>query len=86
MGRSIALTLAREGAYVVCADLRQEASPNGFEEDKHIPTHTVISNSGGTSRFQKCDMGKPEEVYDLVEFTIKVDNQCPRICPGTNKH
>lgn len=72
MGRSIALTLAREGAHVVCADLRQEASPNGFEADKHIPTHTVIANNGGQSRFQKCDMGVPEEVYALVDFTVKV--------------
>ncbi|KAF2499908.1 putative short chain dehydrogenase/ reductase [Lophium mytilinum] len=57
MGRSIALTLASEGAHVVCADLRAEASPNGFEKDIHIPTHTVIANNGGTSRFKKCDMG-----------------------------
>lgn len=38
MGRGIALALAREGAHVVCSDLIPDARPDGFEEDKDIPT------------------------------------------------
>ncbi|OCK81408.1 putative short chain dehydrogenase [Lepidopterella palustris CBS 459.81] len=70
MGRAIALALAREGARIVCADLKEEAAQHGFEEDKHIPTHTVITNNGGTSVFKKCDMGKPEEIYELIDFAV----------------
>jgi NAD(P)-dependent dehydrogenase (short-subunit alcohol dehydrogenase family) len=72
MGRAIALALAREGATVVCSDLKPEAAKGGFEEDKDIPTHTVIRNNGGKSHFQKCDMGKTEEIFSLVEFAVKV--------------
>ncbi|KAF8856085.1 putative short chain dehydrogenase/ reductase [Acephala macrosclerotiorum] len=70
MGRAIALTLAREGAYVVCSDLKPEAAQGGFEVDKHIPTHEVITNNGGVSAFQNCDMGKTEEVWKLIDFAV----------------
>jgi NAD(P)-dependent dehydrogenase (short-subunit alcohol dehydrogenase family) len=72
MGRAISLSLAREGAYVVCSDLRPDASPNGFEEDKHIPTHEVIANNGGISVFHKCDMGTTNEIWALIDFAVKV--------------
>ena len=71
MGRAIALALAREGAHVVCSDLIPEAAAHGFEEDRHIPTHTVIVNNGGKSAFKKCDMGKPQEIYDLINFAVQ---------------
>ena len=72
MGRGIALALAREGAHVVCSDIKEECAQHGFEEDKHIPTHTVIANNGGTSAYQKCDMGNTAEIFSLIEFTVKV--------------
>lgn len=72
MGRAIALALAQEGASVVCSDLRPEASAKGFEPDKHIPTHEVIIQNGGRSVFQKCDMGKTDEVIALVNFAVEV--------------
>lgn len=77
MGRAIALLLAQEGSYVVCSDLRPEASPNGFEADKHIPTHEVIKQNGGTSMFQKCDMGKTNEIFDLIDVAVKVRKWLP---------
>jgi len=70
MGRAIALTLAREGAYVICSDLKAEAAQHGFEEDRHIPTHDVITNNGGTSAFLKCDMGKTDEIWKLIDFAV----------------
>lgn len=72
IGRAIALALAREGAYVVCADLVPDARSDGFEEDRDIPTHTVINNNGGKSIYQKCDMGKTEEIFTLIDVTVKV--------------
>lgn len=72
MGRGIALALAREGAYVVCSDLVPDARSDGFEEDKTIPTHTVIENNGGKALFTKCDMGKTKEIFELIAFTVKV--------------
>jgi NAD(P)-dependent dehydrogenase (short-subunit alcohol dehydrogenase family) len=72
MGRAIALGLAREGAHIVCSDLRPDASPNGFEEDIHIPTHEVIVQNGGQARFTKCDMGKTEEIFALIGFAVRV--------------
>jgi len=72
MGRAIALALAREGALVVCSDLKPEAAEHGFQEDKEIPTHMVIKNNGGKSHFQKCDMGKTGEIFSLVDFAVKV--------------
>jgi NAD(P)-dependent dehydrogenase (short-subunit alcohol dehydrogenase family) len=72
MGRAIALTLAREGAHVVCSDLKPEAAQHGFEEDKHIPTHEVITNNGRVSVFQKCDMGKTDEIWKLIDFAVIV--------------
>jgi NAD(P)-dependent dehydrogenase (short-subunit alcohol dehydrogenase family) len=76
MGRAIALALAREGAFVVCSDLKPEAAPHGFEEDKDIPTHVVITNNGGKSIFQKCDMGKTAEIWTLIEVAVKVGAPC----------
>ncbi|KAH8901186.1 putative oxidoreductase [Thozetella sp. PMI_491] len=70
MGRAIALGLAREGAYVVCGDLRPDAQQGGFEEDKHIPTYEVIVQNGGKAIFQKCDMGKTDEIVALVQSAI----------------
>jgi NAD(P)-dependent dehydrogenase (short-subunit alcohol dehydrogenase family) len=80
MGRAIALGLAREGAYVVCSDLKPEAAQHGFEEDKEIPTHIVIANNGGKSAFQKCDVGQTAEIWNLIDFAVKVS--CPRFRRG----
>ncbi|KAI9836036.1 MAG: hypothetical protein M1819_001647 [Sarea resinae] len=71
MGRAIALALAKEGAAVVCADLRPDASKKGFEADIETPTHEVVLKNGGKSAFQKCDMSKTDEIKSLVAFTIK---------------
>jgi NAD(P)-dependent dehydrogenase (short-subunit alcohol dehydrogenase family) len=78
MGRGIALALAREGAYVVCSDLKPEAAQHGFEEDRHIPTHEVIANNGGKSAYTKCDMGVTKEIFDLIAFTVKVKFYIPQ--------
>lgn len=70
LGRAIALAFAREGAYVICSDRVAEARQDGFEEDKHIPTHEVINKNGGKAFFQKCDLMKVSEIIALVEFAV----------------
>lgn len=72
LGRGIALALAREGAYVICSDRVAEARQDGFEKDKHIPTHEVINNNGGKACFQKCDLMKVLEIVELIGFAVKV--------------
>ncbi|OQV03079.1 hypothetical protein CLAIMM_08175 [Cladophialophora immunda] len=71
LGRGIALALAREGAYVICADRVAEARQDGFEEDKHMPTHEVIGNNGGKAYYQKCDLMNVAEIVALIEFAVK---------------
>jgi len=75
MGRAIALNLAREGAIVVCSDLRPESNPKGWEEDVHIPTHVVISNNGGRSTFIKCDVSKTADIEALISGSVKVGSR-----------
>jgi NAD(P)-dependent dehydrogenase (short-subunit alcohol dehydrogenase family) len=70
MGRAIALALAHEGAILVCSDLKPEAAQHGFEEDREINTHDVITNNGGTAAFVKCDMGVTKEVWGLIDFAV----------------
>ena len=75
MGRGIALALARKVGHVVspvCSDIREECAQHGFEEDKHIPNHTVIANNGGIAAYQKCDISNTAEIFALIEFAIKV--------------
>jgi NAD(P)-dependent dehydrogenase (short-subunit alcohol dehydrogenase family) len=72
MGRAIALALAQEGAVVVCSDLKSEAAQHGFEHDRDIPTHTVITNHGGVASFRKCDMGNTKEIIELIAYAVNV--------------
>ncbi|KEF55582.1 uncharacterized protein A1O9_08332 [Exophiala aquamarina CBS 119918] len=75
LGRGIALALAREGAILVCTDRVAEARQDGFEEDKHIPTHDVINHNGGKAIFQKCDLMNTSEIVALVEAAVKNFNK-----------
>jgi NAD(P)-dependent dehydrogenase (short-subunit alcohol dehydrogenase family) len=55
-GRAIALRLAREGAALLCLDMRKSALPAGFEEDIQIDTDDVIAAHGGRSEFVEGDV------------------------------
>lgn len=74
LGREIALSLGREGATVICSDRDPTARQDGFEEDKHIPTHEVIINNGGQAMFQKCDLMIVPEIVELIQSAVKVSN------------
>lgn len=45
-GRAIASAMAREGAAVVCADLRKSAREGGFETDVSVDTDELIRTRG----------------------------------------
>jgi NAD(P)-dependent dehydrogenase (short-subunit alcohol dehydrogenase family) len=65
-GRAIALRYAREGAAVVCADVRSEPNPEGGDGDGP-PTHELIGAGGGRSAFVVCDVSDGGQVRAAVE-------------------
>ena len=69
-GRGIALAFAREGARVVCSDVRRGANSGGFEEDIQLPTDDVIRDNGGHAVFVKCDVTNKKEVEGLVKDAV----------------
>lgn len=66
LGRAIALGYAREGAAVVCADLRP--TPRG--EDGADETHAVIEKSGGRAIFVTTDVSRSEDFENLVKAAV----------------
>ena len=67
IGRATSLTFAREGAAIVCGDLR-EASRQKSETE---PTHQLIQKNGGKAIFVKCDTSKAQEVEALVQKAVQ---------------
>jgi NAD(P)-dependent dehydrogenase (short-subunit alcohol dehydrogenase family) len=70
LGRAISLHYAREGAKVVCSDLKPTARLDlGNEQD--IETHALIKKQGGEAIFAKTDVGIAGEVEALVKTAAK---------------
>ncbi len=70
-GRAIAKAYAGEGAKVVCSDIREEARPEGYEEDIELSTAEAIRKAGGEAIYVKCDVTKEAEVKALVEASVE---------------
>lgn len=70
LGRAIALLYAKEGASIVCADLRPEARMNLGDEGE-VNTHDLINAEGGKAVFVKCDVGKAEGWEEVVRRCIE---------------
>ena len=68
-GRAIAQRLAREGAAVVCADIREEPDPEGL--DTGPPTHEAITGEGGLARFIRCDVADGGQVRAAVSAAVE---------------
>lgn len=64
IGRGIAQTLARAGASVSVADVREEPKGGG------VPTVETIRSDGGRSAFIECDVADRGDVDRLVDGTI----------------
>ena len=68
-GRAIALRYAREGARVICADIRED--PEAVAGDGAQPlTHEAIAQSGGMAAFVRCDVTSGAEVEEAFEAGI----------------
>lgn len=71
IGRGIALELAKEGAKVVVADLREEPK-KGVRYDKDLSTTTVeeVKALGSDGLFVPCDMLDDQAVKNVVAQTV----------------
>ncbi|KAL4936483.1 hypothetical protein BDV06DRAFT_227858 [Aspergillus oleicola] len=72
MGRATALALAREGAILVCCDLKPEPNPNGYEDDISKATVDVIIKNGGNAMFQRVDISNFAQVEAAFERTAEI--------------
>jgi NAD(P)-dependent dehydrogenase (short-subunit alcohol dehydrogenase family) len=73
LGRAIALGYAREGASVVCADLRPTARAE-VEAEVAVNTDDLIRNEFGEKKavFVKTDVSKGEEMESLIAKAVEV--------------
>lgn len=69
-GRGIALAFAREGAAVVCSDIRKSALKEGYEEDIQTDTDDVIRQEGGRAEYVDCDTTKASDVQAVVDRAV----------------
>lgn len=70
LGRATALLYAKEGASILCADLRPEARMNLGDEGE-VKTHDLIIAEGGKAIFVKCDVGKAEDWEEVVRRCVE---------------
>ncbi|GAM89135.1 hypothetical protein ANO11243_071700 [Dothideomycetidae sp. 11243] len=70
LGRAIALAYAREGADLVCADLRPNALADVEAETVHT-TDELIRQQGGRAVFVKTDVSQSEQMRDLVRRAVE---------------
>lgn len=69
IGRGIAIELARGGANVVVADVREE--PKLDDEQSRGRTVEVISDLGGEAAFVECDVSEESAVEATVAATVE---------------
>lgn len=70
-GRAIAIALAKEGAHLVCSDLKKRALAGGYEADIEIDTDVVITQMGGKSTFVAADVSKAADVQNMIDHAVK---------------
>lgn len=70
IGRAIAFAYHKEGAHVVCADIRERTKYAGSREEDRT-THESIKDMGGKAIFQQVDVCRPDSVRGLVEAAVK---------------
>jgi 5,10-methylene-tetrahydrofolate dehydrogenase/methenyl tetrahydrofolate cyclohydrolase len=71
IGRAIALAFAREGAKVICSDLKPLAKAD-TKDEAHVATHDAITKEGGIGVFVKADVGEAHEVEELVHEAVEI--------------
>ncbi|VVD33695.1 SDR family NAD(P)-dependent oxidoreductase [Paraburkholderia dioscoreae] len=71
IGRAVALAFAREGASVVCSDIRKSANADGYEPDLNIDTDDLIVQRGGSAHFVSSDVTRANDVKSLVAAAVE---------------
>lgn len=69
-GRAIAVAFAREGAAVVCSDVRKSALEGGYEEDIEKDTDDAIRDEGGRAEYLDADASKASDVKAVIEKAV----------------
>ena len=70
IGRAIALAYAREGASVMCSDIKP--NPRGENENgSSKTTHELILERGGNAGYVKTDVTDEVQMRDLIAETVK---------------
>lgn len=69
IGRAIAFAYHKEGARVVCADIRESTKYIGSREEERT-THESIQDMGGKAIFNQVDVCKPASVEKLVKAAV----------------
>ena len=64
IGRAIAIMFAAEGARLVIADVTEDPVEGGER------TVDLITRAGGTAAFHKTDVGRWDEVDELIGATV----------------
>lgn len=65
IGRAMTLAFAREGAYVVIADVRHDPREGGR------PTTELVGEQGGTCEFVEADVSRWEDIDFVVETAVR---------------
>lgn len=69
LGRAIAILYGKEGAKVICADLK----PNARAEvpgETAVNTHDAIAQAGGEAIFVQCNVGMAVDMENLVKAAV----------------
>jgi glucose 1-dehydrogenase len=74
IGRAIADRFAREGAAVLCSDVRPEPDPRGF--DSGPPTHELIAQAGGRVAYVHCDVTDPAQTGAALAACVEQFGRC----------
>jgi glucose 1-dehydrogenase len=74
IGRAIADRFAREGAAVLCSDVRPDPDPRGF--DSGPPTHEQIVQAGGRAAYVHCDVTDPAQTDAALAACVERFGRC----------
>lgn len=70
IGRAISLGYAREGASLICVDLKPEARREVASECE-VNTHELIQQRNGKAIFVQADLTESEDVKAVVERAVR---------------
>lgn len=69
IGRAIAFAYHKEGARVVCADIRESTKYIGSREEERT-THEGIKDLGGRAIFNQVNVCQPSSVEGLIRAAV----------------